>query len=64
MLVNFRVLLFVTTLTTAQSVFKVLLEMYDYKTDISTDWDTESGDIITCSSHDCESPNRIWNYDF
>ena len=44
-----------TTFTKAQSVFQMLQEMYDYKMEISTDWDTESGDIITCSSDDSES---------
>jgi hypothetical protein len=46
-------LLFVTS-TTAQAAFKVLQEMYNYKTEIGTGWDTESEDIITYSSHDCE----------
>jgi len=31
MLVNFRVLLFITTFTKAQSIFQMLQEMYDYK---------------------------------
>ena len=44
-----------TTFTTAQAIFQVFQEMYDYKTEIRTDRDTESGDIITCSSHDCET---------
>lgn len=62
MLVNFRVLLFITTFTKAQSVFQMLQEMYDYKMEIGTVRDTESGDIITCSSDDSESQQDMELY--
>ena len=42
------------TFTKAQSVFQMLQEMYDYKMEISTVWDTEPRDINTCSSDNSE----------
>jgi len=55
MFVNFRVLLYMTTFTKAQSIFQVLQEMCDYKMEISIVRDTESGDITTCNSDDSET---------
>jgi len=40
----------------------MLQEMYDYKMEIGTVRDTESGDIITCSSDDSESQQDMELY--